>query len=566
MPKAELEATDVGSVVADKGFLSASLFQNRREPDENQVLIQINVPVGTHCIAPLADLKTAPSAYAEEAEVLFPPSTGLRLSGANPNGNMVFTIDQSTEVAKGDFDGHPFRGNQWRDGIGGGGNPKNPRSNFAAPLGEGGVRFSQQFVDANKAAATLINQGQDRGDLLDEIIRGEQKAAIAKDIAARLGDKFDDQLPFAKPDDTPERRIFVREHYVSQLISLWANTSNDSNPASLAMQEAAKDEFGLTKAANWEVDQITQSAADVVYKNQGELYRAFLRAQYESTQEYLAKGGVTELGLFRGMESISVKEAGEAPLRPLSSWAYDSKEAKTFAGDGAMLAATIPADRVLSCARTGVGCLNETEVVVLSGDDKNISAMPPHEVVQSPSSVYVVRADGDYSNGNLAGANLAGLNFTRADFTNANLTGVKFGFYTVDGTNFTGAKITDTDLTDFHAKSVNFSNADLSGSKLLGANIVDTNFAGANLGGTVLRYAGIGNSDLSGANLVGADLGYTFLSNVNFSGANLTGADLTDANLVNADLTNANLTNVKGSVGTILPSTHKVVDGFVVKA
>lgn len=116
MPKAELEATDVGRVVADKGFLSASLFQNRREPDENQVLIQINVPAGTHCIAPLADPKTAPSAYAEEAEVLFPPSTGLRLGGTNPNGNMVFTIDQSTKVTKGDLPGHKFHGNQWTGG------------------------------------------------------------------------------------------------------------------------------------------------------------------------------------------------------------------------------------------------------------------------------------------------------------------------------------------------------------------------------------------------------------------------------------------------------------------
>jgi ADP-ribosyltransferase exoenzyme len=96
LPKSALEHSLDDSVMTDKGFLSTSLFQNRLKPDENQALVQINVPIGTNCIAPLASPQTAPMAYAEEAEVIFPPNTSLRFIGTNPNGNLIFTIDQTT--------------------------------------------------------------------------------------------------------------------------------------------------------------------------------------------------------------------------------------------------------------------------------------------------------------------------------------------------------------------------------------------------------------------------------------------------------------------------------------
>ena len=41
---------------------------------------------------------------------------------------------------------------------------------------------------------------------------------------------------------------------VSELIHLWAVTSNDSNIPALAMQEVARDVFGLDDAEHWKVD------------------------------------------------------------------------------------------------------------------------------------------------------------------------------------------------------------------------------------------------------------------------------------------------------------------------
>jgi hypothetical protein len=60
---------------------------------------------------------------------------------------------------------------------------------------------------------------------------------------------------------------------------------------------------------------------------------------------------------------------GKARTRPLSSWAYESLAAESFAGDnGVLMRAVVPASRILSTGTTGVGCLSEAEMVVLGGE------------------------------------------------------------------------------------------------------------------------------------------------------------------------------------------------------
>jgi hypothetical protein len=183
---------------------------------------------------------------------------------------------------------------------------------------------------------------------------------------------------------TPEA---MKEWAASKLVQTWAGTSNDSNTRSLALQEIAQDEFGLTNTAPWNMDPAKRAAVDEAKATHDEALRAFLRAQYELTQEDFAKRGVTEINVWRGMawsgysgdgvsgtpdwaKGLKVNQKIPAPpLRPMSSWTVNSSTATSFShGGGArvILKSSIPAKAVLSWPRTGFGCTNEYELVCLA--------------------------------------------------------------------------------------------------------------------------------------------------------------------------------------------------------
>jgi hypothetical protein len=182
-----------------------------------------------------------------------------------------------------------------------------------------------------------------------------------------------DAVNFAK-GGTPEAIAIMREAGVSSLVNQWAQTSNDSNDQSLAMQQAAKDEFKLEGTADWGEGDTSGEE----YGKNGAMYRGFLRAQYDETQQFLKKNNMNELTIWRGIKGspddnmAEVDEDGANKgdaipyyMRPLSSWACESDTPRGF-GD-TILKATIPANRVLSCSLTGNGCLGEHEVVPLGG-------------------------------------------------------------------------------------------------------------------------------------------------------------------------------------------------------
>lgn len=172
---------------------------------------------------------------------------------------------------------------------------------------------------------------------------------------------------------------------VSRLIQRWAMSSNDSDPDTLAMQEIAAEEFGLDDHLGWSADDDLRTEVDQAKAERGDLLRAFLQAQYHETQVRLAAAGITEIPLYRGMRFLHPDEAGEAPpapdwarhngtaqvpLRPLSSFSADFGVAQQFADSthatGVVLSGVVPADRVLSTPRTGVGDLNASEIVLLA--------------------------------------------------------------------------------------------------------------------------------------------------------------------------------------------------------
>lgn len=164
-----------------------------------------------------------------------------------------------------------------------------------------------------------------------------------------------------------------REAAVSTLIGQWAQTSNDHDPASLAMQEAVKKEFGLTDTKEWQKAGPAQAA---ITAEHGATLQAFVRAQYNDTQQMLKDQGVTSVQLQRGQSepppvTTYTPVAGvqnnpstnTAQMRPASSWSLSYASASKF-GD-VMMAAQVPASQILSTPRTGFGCLNEHEMVVL---------------------------------------------------------------------------------------------------------------------------------------------------------------------------------------------------------
>jgi hypothetical protein len=169
----------------------------------------------------------------------------------------------------------------------------------------------------------------------------------------------------------------ARESMAGYLVDQWAATSNDSSARSHAIQEAARVEFGLKGAADWKpaTDQQQEAIDDGrgYYNHHGSVYRDFLRAQYDTTQQTFNDAGITHIPLYRGIQpgAETLPPTGRnvtAQTRPLSSWSYSKTAAALFARQtGSLVRAVVPTSRILSQGVTGVGCLAEGEMVVLGG-------------------------------------------------------------------------------------------------------------------------------------------------------------------------------------------------------
>ncbi|MFB8235558.1 hypothetical protein ACFC58_03310 [Kitasatospora purpeofusca] len=175
-------------------------------------------------------------------------------------------------------------------------------------------------------------------------------------------------------------RTAMRSWSVNRMIADWAMTSNDEYFASLALQDIARDHFGLQPTADWTVtDQVAQEVAEH-RAARGPALTAFLTSMWESTQNHLREADLGSLTVFRGMSTPDGRPPADwaadgatldsPPLRPLSSFSLDPVVAEDFAtdnGPGIVISAIVPAGRIIATPATGVGCLDEAEVVVLAG-------------------------------------------------------------------------------------------------------------------------------------------------------------------------------------------------------
>ena len=174
--------------------------------------------------------------------------------------------------------------------------------------------------------------------------------------------------------DSPEEQKTERERNVSTLMREWQNASNDSSETSLSMQKAAAEEFGIKNYSGWsDCKDYVLTGTEKRFSDHGEVYKDFLRTQYDATQAEFAKQGFNPNDtflLYRGVDLAlpNVGEKFDAQLRPLSSYSTDPLVARKFADSNESCFATeVQVKDILSTPATGIGCLNEREMVVLGG-------------------------------------------------------------------------------------------------------------------------------------------------------------------------------------------------------
>ena len=134
------------------------------------------------------------------------------------------------------------------------------------------------------------------------------------------------------------------------------------------------------------VRQLREEQADVV--------KRALRSIYDRTQRDLQEQGIEDVILYRGFggEQAAVDLGDEIAVtfNALSSWSADHAVADSFAKTGRAgqtFAIKVSADRVFSTPRTGFGCLNEWEFVVLGHTADRASVITVYEDGKKRSSV-----------------------------------------------------------------------------------------------------------------------------------------------------------------------------------
>lgn len=185
--------------------------------------------------------------------------------------------------------------------------------------------------------------------------------------------------------DSPEVDAAIRQEVVNQMVKEWAGTSNDASKWALTLQDNAAEVFGLKGTKDWDTSLLRSSLTDEYRASVTPIQQDFLKAVYATTQDYLKANGVESITLSRGFKFYDetmvpewAKHEGptEVPLRPISSWSGDPDMAVQFGGGdenvrtGAVITAEVPAERILSTSRSGIGALSESEFVVLGGTNR----------------------------------------------------------------------------------------------------------------------------------------------------------------------------------------------------
>jgi hypothetical protein len=224
------------------------------------------------------------------------------------------------------------------------------------------------------------------------------RLASAKDVAERLcGDqKFLSEFaksalnfnPFGKVDK--ETAKAVTQLLTAAFYDKWGHTSTDG-PFMVAMHLSAAHEFGLQQSAQYFQDILTRSedksydwhGGCYIFNTIGHILRSILRTIYNRTQEILAREGIDEVAVYRGLVLpkgwVKKGKTEQVTHFPLSSWSFNLGEAREFARrhsrpfeglEGVVFYSAIPRERIFAISGlTGGGCAKELEVIVVGSSE-----------------------------------------------------------------------------------------------------------------------------------------------------------------------------------------------------
>jgi hypothetical protein len=170
------------------------------------------------------------------------------------------------------------------------------------------------------------------------------------------------------------------------LVHKWAETSGDNDPIAIAMQYAARDEFGAqlvnTRRVSTAHEHVVASAGKL-YSQHGPFMRRVLRNMYSNTQADLESLGVKKTDFVTVYRGMGIGESSDelralptrgavvnVSLQPMSSFSTSQSIAHGFNSGSKIpgfIAMSVPRTQILATPRSGYGCLNEKEVVVLGG-------------------------------------------------------------------------------------------------------------------------------------------------------------------------------------------------------
>jgi len=261
---------------------------------------------------------------------------------------------------------------------------------------------SPEWKSANAKSATFLRKPIRSIGGVSPDAAVQAKKSIAEDLASRLAGNavWDDFVDRLAKDTQYNLSAFPgttrHEQATTMLVQRWAVSSFDHHSRMIAIQRAAIDEFGLADDGfNNRVRQLgnkTYSEFERDVTENGPAFRLFLREMYNHTQEQFAAAKVTHIAIARGqgINRDIIPEAYNNPnfdsalynlpsgdfdvnWQPMSSWSTSISVAKGFShgeNGGGVFYAYIPVDRVIGTCRTGFGCLNEYEMVVMDTSGK----------------------------------------------------------------------------------------------------------------------------------------------------------------------------------------------------
>jgi hypothetical protein len=252
----------------------------------------------------------------------------------------------------------------------------------------------------------------------DEDAKGKTKDGVVKRLTNRLlkDREFLEALVnsplnfiYATTEEALEDKRLRRFVYsfVDGLVGAWAMTASDRHPLAWALQIAVAQEFGLTE--NYELmlrmlemvekergaENLAKQTA-FLYETLKPLLHKYVRAVYDETQEFLARSGLKELHLVRGLDlppelTSSLRMELFTPYKtttlPASSWTFDydaavnvysvvpTEEKETR--DSVVFYIKIPKEAfplILSTFLTGWGCYDEFEVVLMLPGSREVMA------------------------------------------------------------------------------------------------------------------------------------------------------------------------------------------------